>query len=56
MDLCASTGQCELVAPDVFHFEGDQLVWDSDPAESLRSAVEEAVDLCPMQAITVEPA
>jgi ferredoxin len=52
-DLCASTGNCVLIAPEVFHFEGDELVYLRSPGEAYREQVEDAVRSCPMQAISL---
>lgn len=53
-NLCAEHGQCVFSAPEVFDFGDDgKLVWDSSPDPSLRDAVEEAADVCPVQAILV---
>ena len=52
--LCALTGNCVMTAPNVFRFEGDELVYDSAPPESEHEATREAAMLCPLQAITVE--
>jgi ferredoxin len=52
---CADHGQCVFAAPEVFQLdETGKLVYDSGPEESLRDRVEEAVDVCPLQAITIE--
>lgn len=51
--LCALTGQCATVAPDVFWFEGDELSYDPAPGTDQREAVEHAVALCPMAAVSV---
>ncbi|MEV0597131.1 ferredoxin [Nonomuraea cavernae] len=55
MEICKDHGQCVFSAPEVFHLnENDRLVYVAEPGESLRDAVEEAADVCPLQAITVE--
>jgi ferredoxin len=53
-NLCASTGNCVLITPEVFRFEKDDLVFDETPDESHREQVLEAVEGCPMQAISAE--
>jgi ferredoxin len=54
-DKCADHGQCVFAAPEVFQLdENGKLVYRSDPDESLRDLVEEAADVCPLQAITIE--
>jgi ferredoxin len=55
-DKCADHGQCVFAAPEVFELDADgKLVYNSGELdESLRDRVEEAADVCPLQAITVE--
>jgi ferredoxin len=53
--LCADHGQCVYAAPEVFSLDDDgKLVYRGEAEESLRDRVEEAADVCPMQAITIE--
>jgi ferredoxin len=55
MNLCQSHGECVLVAPDVFELgEDDVLVWKDEVSEGRRAAIEEAVNVCPMMAISIE--
>jgi ferredoxin len=55
MDKCKDHGQCVFAAPDVFQLEdGGRLAYTAEPDESLRADVEDAADVCPLQAITVE--
>lgn len=55
MDVCKDHGQCVFSAPEVFQLnEHGRLVYVAEPDESLRDAVEEAADVCPLQAITIE--
>jgi ferredoxin len=52
---CADHGQCVFAAPEVFQLDDNgKLVYTQDVDESLRDAVEEAADVCPLQAITIE--
>jgi ferredoxin len=55
-DICQNHGQCVFAAPQVFELdeEGELVLLDDEPDESLRAAVEEASDVCPTQAITIE--
>lgn len=55
-DLCQDHGQCVFAAPDVFELddEGHLVVLAEEPDESLRTAVEDAADVCPVQAIRIE--
>jgi len=55
MNICKDHGQCAFAAPEVFQInEQGRLVYVSEPDESLREAVQEAADVCPLQAITIE--
>ncbi|WP_067135847.1 ferredoxin [Microtetraspora malaysiensis] len=55
MDVCKDHGQCVFSAPEVFQInENGRLVYVAESDESLRDAVEEAADVCPLQAITIE--
>jgi ferredoxin len=52
---CAVHGQRAYAAPEVFEIgEDGELVFQAEPGPGQREAVEEAADVCPMQAITVE--
>jgi ferredoxin len=55
-DLCASTGTCMQICPEVFEVRTDGFLYvlQEEPPESLRAKVEEAADMCPTGAITVE--
>lgn len=55
-DCCVSTGSCTRVAPEVFEIRDDGFLYllQDEPAEELRKKVEEAVELCPTGAITLE--
>ena len=55
MNLCQSHGECVLVAPDVFELgDDDVLVWQEQVSDDRHSAVQDAVDACPMMAIRIE--
>ena len=56
MDKCQDHGQCAFSAPEVFEIndDGKLVVLNDSPDESLRDKVEEAADVCPVQAITIE--
>ena len=51
--VCQSHGQCMLSAPGVFQLpdDGGNVRYIPAPPESERAAVEEAIDVCPAQAI-----
>jgi ferredoxin len=52
---CQEHGQCVIAAPGVFTFDEDGvLVWTAEPPDAMRESVEDAADVCPVQAITVE--
>jgi ferredoxin len=56
MDVCASTGACTQVAPEVFEVRADGYLYilQEEPGEELRDKVETAEDMCPTAAINVE--
>lgn len=55
LNLCQDHGQCAIAAPRVFRMdENSRLVFDAEPDDSLRLYVEDAVDVCPVQAIFIE--
>jgi ferredoxin len=51
--LCAATGQCEMICPEVFEVDLVAEVKSEDPAPSLHERVREAADACPTGAIDV---
>ena len=55
-DLCQSNGICQGLAPEVFEVRDDGFLYvlQENPDESLRGKVEEAVRVCPTQAISIE--
>ncbi|GAB3507621.1 ferredoxin [Amycolatopsis cihanbeyliensis] len=54
-DRCVGAGQCALLAPRFFDQDEDGIVTvlADRPAESARTEVSEAADLCPSAAITI---
>ena len=54
-DLCESNALCVAAAPEVFEVRDDDLLYilDEHPAEALRAKMEQAVRVCPKQAITI---
>jgi ferredoxin len=55
-DKCKSNALCMGAAPDVFEVRDDNFLYvlQEEPGEELRAKVEEAVRICPQQAITLE--
>ena len=55
-DVCASTGSCMQVCPEVFEVRSDGYLYvlQDEPPEALREQVLQAEELCPTGAITVE--
>lgn len=55
-DKCQSNALCMSAAPEVFEVRDDGFLYilQENPGEELRANVEEAVRLCPTQAITIE--
>ena len=55
MIKCQDHGQCVFAAPDVFSLDDDgRLAYVPDADDALRDEVEEAADVCPLQAIRIE--
>ena len=53
--LCDDHGQCTIAAPKVFRLNDDgKLDYDTDFDEALLGEVEEAADVCPVQAILLQ--
>ena len=55
-DVCASTGACMQVCPEVFEVRSDGYLYvlQEAPDADLRDKVVEASEMCPTGAITVE--
>jgi ferredoxin len=55
-DVCASTGACMQVCPEAFEVRSDGYLYilQEEPGEELRAKVEQAAELCPTGAITIE--
>lgn len=55
LTLCQEHGQCAIAAPEVFVINDEgHLEYDATPDASMRDYVEEATDVCPVQAIRIE--
>ena len=54
-DVCQDHAQCVFAAPAIFsQDETGRLLFVADPDDALRDAAEEAADVCPVQAISLE--
>ena len=55
-DACQSNAMCMAAAPEIFEVRDDGYLYvlDENPPDTLRAKVEEAVRICPTQAITIE--
>ncbi len=55
-DACASNAVCMGVAPEVFEVRDDGFLYilQEEPGEELRGKLEEAVNSCPTNAISLE--
>jgi ferredoxin len=55
-DVCESNAVCMGIAPEVFEVRDDDFLYilQEQPDESLRPKIEEAVRMCPKQAISIE--
>ena len=54
-NLCESNAICMAVAPEVFEVRDDDNLYilNETPPESMRAKMQEAVDRCPKQAISL---
>lgn len=55
-DVCASTGSCVQVCPEVFEIRSDGYLYilQENPAPALEERVTEAAEMCPTGAIALE--
>jgi ferredoxin len=55
-DLCESNAVCMSILPEVFEVRDDDNLYilQEHPSEELRPQVEEAVRMCPKQAISIQ--
>ena len=55
-DLCESNAICMQIAPDIFEVRDDAFLYvlNETPSEDRRSNLEESVQRCPKQAISIE--
>lgn len=55
-DRCESNALCVAAAPEVFEVRDDDLLYvlDEHPPAELRAKLEQAVRVCPKQAIVLE--
>ena len=55
-DLCASTGACMQICPEVFEVRSDGYLYvlQEEPGSELHDKARQAADLCPTGAITLE--
>jgi ferredoxin len=54
MQKCQHYGQCVFEAPTHFRLDGnDKLEYTENMDESQRGDIEAAIDVCPMQAISI---
>ena len=54
-DVCASTGACMQICPEVFEVRSDGYLYvlQEEPGSELDDKVRQAADLCPTGAITL---
>jgi ferredoxin len=54
-DRCESNALCMAAAPEVFEVRDDNFLYvlQDEPPDTMRASVEEAVRLCPKQAISI---
>ena len=52
--LCDNHGQCAIAAPGVFRISAEGILeYDESVDDGLRNDVEDAIDVCPVQAIFI---
>jgi len=52
--ICIGSGQCEIFCPEVFEVDKVSRVKIPRPEQTLESAVRDAAEACPSQAISIE--
>ena len=54
-DKCTSNAVCMGIAPEVFEVRDDNFLYilDETPPESMRAKIEESIQRCPKQAISL---
>lgn len=54
-DVCASTGSCMQICPEVFEVRSDGYLYvlQEEPPDELRDSVLAAANMCPTEAITI---
>jgi ferredoxin len=55
---CVGAGQCVLTVPELFDQDpgdGTVIVLDEHPDDELAGAAQDAVRVCPSQALSIEP-
>ncbi len=54
-DRCASSGTCVRLVPDIFEIRDDGYLYllQEEPDESRRDDLQEAVECCPTEAISI---
>lgn len=54
-EACDSHGQCAIAAPDLFRLDDDGVLHHAEAVpRGSESLAEDAADVCPMQAISLE--
>ena len=54
MKKCQHYGQCVFEAPEIFQLNGDdKLEYSAEAPDEMLGDLEAAVDVCPMQAISI---
>ena len=55
-DKCDANAVCVGIAPELFEVRGDNFLYilQENPPEELRAKLEQAVRMCPTQAISIE--
>ena len=56
LEKCLNSGQCAYLQPELFELndDGEPKVLDSNPAGELIAKANDAIEMCPAQAISLE--
>jgi ferredoxin len=51
-EICIGCGSCPEICPEVFELRGDEKAWVIGPEKCDTCNCQEAIDICPVQAIS----
>jgi len=53
-EICTSCGLCNELAPNTFELDDEEIAYVKDPAGDSEEDIQEAIDGCPVEAISWE--